>query len=56
MIDHIFGILMLILVLAILWVVLKFLLKITLKLFSCGCLAILLLGGVLALLSYLNIF
>ncbi len=56
MVEHIYAILILIIVLAILWGVLKFLLRITFQLFSCGCLAIVVLGVVLWLLSYFKVF
>jgi hypothetical protein len=43
-----------ILVLAILWVVLKFLFKLTMRIFSCGCVLILLVGAFIFLSSYLG--
>ena len=43
-----------ILVLAILWVVIKFFFKLTMKIFSCGCLLILVIGAFLFFSSYLG--
>ena len=43
-----------ILVLAVLWVVFKFLFKLTMKIFSCGCVLILLVGAFIFLSSYLG--
>ena len=53
--DGLLSILLIVLVVAILWVVLKFILKLTMKIFSCGCLLILVVGGLLFLSGYLSI-
>ena len=45
-----------ILVIVILWVVFKFLFKLTMKIFSCGCVMIFLMGALLFLGSYLGFF
>ena len=44
-----------IIVLAIIWLAIKFIFKLTAKIFSCGCLLILLIGGLLFLTGYLEI-
>jgi hypothetical protein len=45
-----------ILVLGILWLVFKTIFKLTMKIFSCGCLLILIVGAILFLSSYFGIF
>jgi hypothetical protein len=40
--------------LAVLWVVLRFVLRLTMKVFSCGCGAILALGILLAIINFLS--
>jgi len=48
-------ILIAILVVAIIWLVIKFVLKLTLRIFSCGCLLILVIGGLLFFTGYLQL-
>ena len=43
-----------IIVVAIIWLVIKFILKLTVKIFSCGCLLILVIGAILFFSGYLN--
>jgi hypothetical protein len=55
MLDQLVSLLILVLVIALIWIVLKFILKLTAKVFSCGCLAIVVIGGLLILLRYLEV-
>jgi len=41
-------------VLAIIWLVIKFVFKLTMRIFSCGCLLILVIGGLLFFSGYLH--
>jgi hypothetical protein len=43
-----------IIVVAIIWMVIKFIFKLTIKLFSCGCLLILVIGAILVYNGYVN--
>jgi hypothetical protein len=43
-----------IIVIAIVWMVIKFIFKLTMKIFSCGCLLILVVGAVLFFSGYLS--
>jgi hypothetical protein len=45
-----------ILIVIILWVGIKFIFKLTMKIFSCGCVLILVIGAILFLSGYLNFF
>lgn len=45
-----------ILVVVILWVGIKFIFKLTMKIFSCGCALILVIGAILFFSGYLNLF
>lgn len=45
-----------IIILVILWVGIKFILKLTTKIFSCGCALILMIGAILFITGNLNIF
>ena len=49
MIEPFLPILLIILVIGLIWILLKFVLKLTVKVFSCGCLVILVIGMVLFL-------
>lgn len=49
-------ILVVILVVVILWVGIKFIFKLTMKIFSCGCALILVIGAILFFSGYLNLF
>lgn len=44
-----------IIVVAIIWMAIKFIFKLTAKIFSCGCLLILVVGGLLFFFGYLQI-
>jgi hypothetical protein len=44
-----------IIVVAIIWMAIKFIFKLTAKIFSCGCLLILVIGGLLFFTGYLQI-
>jgi len=48
-------ILIAILVVAIIWLVIKLVFKLTLRIFSCGCLLILVIGGILFFTGYLRL-
>jgi hypothetical protein len=48
-------ILIAILVLAIIWLLVKFVFKLTMRIFSCGCLLILVIGGLLFFSGYLQL-
>jgi hypothetical protein len=47
-------ILIAILVIAIVWIAIRFIFKLTMKIFSCGCLLILVIGGLLFFFGYLE--
>ena len=49
-------ILIAILVVAIVWMLIKLIFKLTMQIFSCGCLLILVLGGLWFVFGYLQIF
>ncbi len=49
-----FGLAVTVVIVAILWVIVRFLLKITLKIFAIGCLGLLILTGVIYLLNQLK--
>ena len=49
-----FGLAVTVVIVAILWVIVRFLLKITLKIFAIGCLGLLILTGVIHLLNQLK--
>jgi hypothetical protein len=52
--DGLLTILLIILAIAIIWMVIKFLFKLTMRIFSCGCLLILVIGGLLFFFGYLE--
>jgi phosphate starvation-inducible membrane PsiE len=52
--DGILTIFLIILAIAIIWMVIKFVLKLTMRIFSCGCLLILVIGGLLFFFGYLD--
>ncbi len=52
--DGLFSILLIILVVAIIWMVIKFVFKLTARIFSCGCLLILIIGALLFFTGFLN--
>jgi hypothetical protein len=52
--ESLYQILFLILILAAIWIVLRMVLRIALKIFACGCILILVLGGILFVLNYIN--
>lgn len=54
--DQILTILVVIVVLAILWWLLKAILKLTVKVFTCGLILILVIGGIILLTSNADIF
>lgn len=56
MADQILTILVVILVIAVLWVLLKAILKLTVKVFTCGLILILVIGGIILLTSNAEIF
>lgn len=56
MLESYSGILYLILGIALVWMVLKFLLRIAFKIFSIGCGLILLFGAVLVVLRFIDVF
>jgi len=47
MIEQIIPLLLVLLILGLIWVLLKFILKLTSKIFSCGCLIILVIGAII---------
>ena len=49
------NILMIILVIAIIWMVIKLVFKLTTRIFSCGCLLLLVIGAILFFSGYLQI-
>jgi hypothetical protein len=49
-------ILIAILVIAIIWMLIKFVFKLTMRIFSCGCLLIFIIGGLWFVFGYLQIF
>jgi hypothetical protein len=51
--DILFTLFIILLVLGIIWVVLRFALKLTMRVFSCGCSIILLIALILILLRYI---
>ena len=55
MFEQLVSLLILVLVIAVIWIVLKYVLKLTAKIFSCGCLTVLVVGGLLVLLRYLEV-
>jgi hypothetical protein len=56
MLDQLVSLLILVLAIALIWGVLKFILKLTAKAFSCGCFAIVVIGGLLILLRYIDVY
>ena len=54
--NEILNILIIILVIAVIWTVIKQVFKLTAKVFSCGCLAIVALAALWVVFSFLNIF
>lgn len=52
--DGFISILLIVLVVAIVWMVIKFVFKLTTKIFSCGCLLILAIGAVLFFAGFLS--
>ncbi len=54
MIDQLLPIFLIILVIGLIWILLKFVLKLTIKVFSCGCLVILVIGMVLFVLGFIE--
>ena len=52
--DGLLTILLIILAVAIVWMVVKFVFKLTMRVFSCGCLLIVVIGGLLFFLGYLD--
>jgi hypothetical protein len=55
MIDQLLPIFLIILVIGLIWILLKFVLKLTIKVFSCGCLVILVIGMVLFVLGFIEL-
>jgi hypothetical protein len=47
MIEQIFPLLLVLLILGLIWVLIKFILQLTSKIFSCGCLIILVIGAII---------
>ena len=52
--DGLLTILLIILAVTIVWMVVKFVFKLTMRIFSCGCLLILVIGGFLFFFDYLD--